>query len=178
MPLSKLYGYIPNPNTECEVLYILKEIQVSSTKYRYEGLIGYGYHEDDFSSVPPITVFDSNTGEEREEDGLSRAVENPDFPFKYIPSDMREFKFEYDLESNKVILDTYWRYEMYEKEAKRLKKNVEIIDKDENDDEDDENEYPYLRFPRSKDGIAISRVFDFIFGDKDTHVIVSKKLMG
>lgn len=145
----KLYGYIPNPIYD-EVFYILKEKQISPSIFQYEGKVGYGFYD----SAPPSDA---------------------EFPVQYIPSDMRELKFRYDAEKNLVILDTYWRYENCEEEFKAIRNNVST--EDTNTDESD-GYYPYLRFPRSKDGISVSRLFDFIFADKKVRVIVQKTHIG
>lgn len=177
MSLIPLYGYIPNPNIEGggEVLYIIKETEITSNEYYYEGVIGYGFHEHDFALVPESVIFDSKTGKMSMEQNLNRAINNPEFPLKYIPTDMREFKFRYNKETKYVTVDTYWRYEMYDVEAKSLLKNVESDDIDDSDDV--HISYPYFRFPRTKSGIAISRVFNKLFDDKDIKIFVPKKLL-
>lgn len=103
-------------------------------------------------------------------------VDTPEFPCKYIPIDMRELNFIYNTETNLITLDTYWRYEVNEKEANSLIKNYESDHID--TDEDSHISYPYFRFPRTKDGIAVSRVFNFIFKDKDIKIFIPKKHLG
>ena len=160
-----LYGYIPNPNKphQGDPLYVLKEKQLSSTLYEYEGVIGHGYHEGEF----------------KEDDWTSdRIVCEEGYPIKFIKYDMREFKFTYDTEKNLATVATYWRFECFEQEAKSLKNNVETDAENDSDEEDHEPCYPYFRFPRTKDGIAISRVFDTLFEGKDVKVFAPKELMG
>lgn len=160
MPQIPLYGYIPNPNKphEGDPLYVLKETQVSPNIFEYIGFIGYGYHEGEF------TEEDLNS---------DRIVKDQGYPVQFIKNDMREIKFVYDFEQNLVKVKTYWRFEMYEEEAISLKKNV-ITDLEDKHPAS----YPYFRYPRSKDGIAISRVFDTLFQGRDITVFAPKELMG
>jgi hypothetical protein len=162
MTLIPLYGYIPNPNKphEGDPLYVIRERRVSPTLYEYEGVIGHGYHEGEFKS-------DDWTSD--------RIICEEGFPIKFIKYDMRDLIFTYNTESNLVTIETHWRFESYEEEAKTLAKNVETdaIDKDE-----DETSYPYFRYPRTKDGIAISRVFATLFKDKNVKVFASKEHLG
>lgn len=162
MAFIPLYGYIPNPNKpgEGDPLYILKEVQVSPTLFEYRGVIGHGYHEGEF----------------REEDWKSdRIISDPDYPIKFIKYDMREFVFTYDLEKEEVTVETHWRFESYDQEAKSLTFPIEsdVVDNDE-----DGASYPYFRFPRTKDGIALSRVFQTLFKDKAVRVFAPKRHLG
>jgi hypothetical protein len=175
MPQIPLYGYIDNPIYEDKVLYIVKEIQVSPTEYRYEGLIGWGFDENEFDSVPGSISINPITGESTVVKNLERAVNNPDFPVKYISYDMRDFIFNYDTEKETVTVGCYWRYEMHETEFNALKKNLES---DHIDEDDDGISYPYFRFPRTKDGVAVSRVFNTIFKDKNIKIFVPKEHLG
>jgi hypothetical protein len=175
MPLISLYGYIDNPNCpeEGEALYILREIKESDTLYKYEGRIGYGWHEGDFSSVPPTTVMDSADGSLREVNDIEvRVKTEPGFPVKYIPTDMRDFSFTYDIEKLQATVTCDWRMQYHPAEAKSLKNNVVLEQPDRDDDAADS--YAYFRYPRSKDGIAVSRVFDKIFEGKNVTVFLPK----
>lgn len=165
MSLIPLYGYIPNPNKpgEGNPLYVIKERQVSPTVYEYKGMIGHGVHE----------------GEMKGEDYNSTSLVNDStYPVKFLSFDMREFEFTYDTEKNLVTLNTYWRFECYDEEAKSLIKNVETDVPDDPEDENFHECYPYVRYPRSKDGIALSRAFDFIFQGKDVKVFAPKEEYG
>jgi hypothetical protein len=173
--ISSLYGYISNPIYD-DTLYILKETKISPTEFHYDGLIGYGFHEHDFDSVPASIVIDVNTGERIEEKNLDRVISNPEYPVKYIPTDMRELKFTYDAVKNLVTLDTYWRYEICEEEATAIRENIVYEDK-ESDDHSDYS-YPYLRFPRSKDGISLTRLFDHFFPNKNVDIFLPKSYLG
>lgn len=167
MTLIPLYGYIPNPNKphEGDPLYVLKEEQISPTLYKYIGVIGHGYHEGEFKS-------DDWTSD--------RIIFEEGFPIKFIKYDMRDLIFTYNAETNLVTIKTYWRFESYEEEAKSLTKNVETdaIDKDADEEDKDDTSYPYFRYPRTKDGIAISRVFATLFKDKNVKVFASKDYLG
>lgn len=165
MPLIPLYGYIPNPNKpgEGNPLYVLKERQISPTIYEYKGMIGHGVHEGEF----------------KEEDYNSISMVNDQsYPVKFLSFDMRKFDFIYDTEKNLVTLNTYWRFEWFDVESASLKKNVETDVPDDPEDEHTYECYPYVRYPRSKDGIALSRAFDFIFEGKDVNVFAPKEEYG
>lgn len=162
MALIPLYGYIPNPNKphEGDPLYVIKELQISPTLFEYRGVIGHGYHEGEF------------TEEDRNSD---RVVADPAYPIQFIKYDMRDFVFTYDTEKREVTVKTYWRFESYEQEAKSL---TFPIESDVVDDDPDGESYPYFRFPRTKDGIALSRVFQTIFNGKSISVFAPKEYLG
>lgn len=149
MSIIPLYGYIFNPLEGCDVFYILKESQETPNKYLFEGRIGYG----------------SMSEEDEEDEETDISCNESDFPVKYTSADMRDFKFTYNIETKEVVVKTHYRYCYHPPEAQRLQKNViaEIPD----EDEDTDNSFPYFCFPRSKDGIAVSRVFNTIFNEKD-----------
>jgi hypothetical protein len=140
-PLIPLYGTIQNP-LDSEVFYIVGETQLSPTRYSYKGKIGYGWVAED----------PNNTSEQ--EAGM---------PISYCSSDMRDFVFRYDTSDNSVHVQTYYRYAYAPEEAARLKRNVV-------GDTADSDSFAYFRFPRSKDGIAVSRVFNTIFAGKDIRI--------
>jgi hypothetical protein len=101
-----------------------------------------------------------------------RAKTEPGFPVRYIPTDMRDFSFTYDIEKSQVTVTADWRMQYHPAEAKSLKNNVVMEKPDE--DEDAADSYAYFRYPRSKDGIAVSRVFDKIFEGKNVSVFLPK----
>jgi hypothetical protein len=173
-PNIKLYDYVPNPIYD-DTLYILKEKQISSTLFRYEGQVGYGFHEYDFESIPDTMCVDSKTGEVTYEKNIEGIVDDKGYPVKYYPNDMRDLNFTYDTEKNEVVVDTHWRYEVCEEEAKEILNNVKT---DYVDDETCDYCYPYLRFPRSKDGISVSRLFNYIFPNKNIKIFLPKSFMG
>lgn len=128
-----LYGYIYNPVVDDNVLFVIKETEISQDYYKYTGEIGYGTYID----------------------GTIESI------------DMRDFGFTYDVKARRVRVSCPWRYEVYEEEAAVLKQNVETdhIDPDDTD-ESRAKCYPYFRFPRSKDGIAVSRAINTIFSNQ------------
>jgi hypothetical protein len=172
MSAIKLYGYIPNPIYD-DVFYVLKETQKSPTLFSYEGKIGYGSYEEEIINVPDTFFIDEKTRSPIQEKNINGIVYNKEYPIAYYPSDMRELKFTYNTETNKVVLDTYWRYEICEEESNTILKNVEI---EVIDDDTNNYSYPYIRFPRSKDGISISRLFNFIFAGKDITIFLPKNI--
>jgi len=150
MSIIPLYGYIFNPLEGCDVFYILKETQETPNIYRFDGRIGYG------------------SMSEEEDDEIDISCNKSDFPVKYTEGDMRDLKFIYDTETKQVTVKTHYRYCYHPAEAQRIEKNVVAEVPDE--DEDANNSFPYFCFPRSKDGIAISRVFNTLF--KDTNITI------
>lgn len=179
-----LYGTIDNPVYNSDCLYIVKEEQISPSLYRYTGKIGYGIPESEFDSLPE-GVYDE-----------TRVVTNPEFPIKYIPSDMRDFVFVFNKDSNRVVVECGWRIESNQEEHDAIKHNTETdhisaAEDDETVDEEykaykehrkstgyDAYMYPYFRFPRSKDGISVSRVLNTIFKDKDITIYLPKEYAG
>jgi hypothetical protein len=187
------FGYIPNPYYEGDtrkVLYVLKKNveQISSKDFYFEGCVGYGYLEEDADEYPGCIQLNLENGDVTQ---VKNFNSHPDFPVKFQSEDMKDFAFLYDSEKNLVTIQSGWRYEMCDEIAKSLKVVVEtdyvhepyiyhgsecpnhIENEDETviecnckaEEDDDSDSYPYFRFPRTKDGVAISRVFAQIFGN-------------
>ena len=151
MSIIPLYGYIFNPLEGCDIFYILKESQETPNRYLFEGRIGYGSMSED-------------------DDERDISCNKSDFPVKYTEGDMRDLKFIYDTETKQVTVKTHYRYCYHPTEAQNIEKNVIAEAPDE--DEDADNSFPYFRFPRSKDGIAVSRFFNTLFNEKDITILL------
>jgi hypothetical protein len=193
MSLIPLYGDIPNCGNDFvnePVFYIVDEYQESDAVFRYTGRIGFGESKDAM--------------EKRLEEG--ETTDDTEFITGYcVPyreSDMRNFVFTYNTESNTVRIESYCRLSFYPEEAARIYKNftleipthdatehalkrvhkgkefakdlvVETIDALKEFLIEDWNEtYLYFRFPRSKEGIAMTRAMNYIFKDRPPIQIV------
>lgn len=137
VPLIPLYGTIQNPLEEASEVFYIVG-ETQESPTRYSYKGKIGYG----------WVTDTSG----QEAGM---------PISYCSSDMRDFVFTYDTSDNSVHVQTYYRYAYAPEEAARLKRNVV------GEDPADEDSFAYFRFPRSKDGIAVSRVFNSIFAGKD-----------
>jgi hypothetical protein len=188
MSLIPLYGEIPDPVND-SVFYIVDEYQESDAVFRYTGRIGFGESKDAMEKR-----LEGETTEDTE--FITR------YCVPYRQDDMRDFVFTYNTETNTVRIESYCRLSFHPEEAARISKNfileipthdateqalkrahkgkefkkdlvVETIDALKEFLIEDWNEtYLYFRFPRSKDGIAMTRAMNYIFRDRPPIQIV------
>lgn len=144
-----LYGYIHNPLTNSEVLYILKETVITPTTFSYDGLIGYGKITND-------TQPDDNG-----------------FPVQFTPADMEDIRLIYDKCEASVTLCSFYRWCYSPTDAPLLKNNVEtdstrkflnLI-----------TDFPIICFPRSRHSVAVSTAINKMFPDRDITIFAPKE---
>lgn len=196
-----LYGYIDVPDVvgNQKVLYFLKETNPFPNIYYYKGRIGYG-----------CLTRDGNDFEAKGD-----YIQHNDNEVSYNEFDMSKIKFFYNKETNRVVLNSYYRRTVYAREKQAIKNNVETdynkkeyleqeleqleydmahqrdypVDEYESTKEyikyeldiinsgKEDDSYPYIRFPRSKDGISISRALNNIFKDREITIFLPKELL-
>ncbi len=132
-PLS---GYISSPQQSFDgcVLYVIEETSPGT----FSGRIGYGRLCDGLSCDHTVICIQPDGSEVDEGHATAATLGN----IAYHPSDMRDFAFHWDPASRTVTIQCAWRVWAANP---------------------DEEGRPYLRFPRSKDGIDVSDVIATLF---------------
>lgn len=86
------------------------------------------------------------------------------YPVNFHATDMTDFAFEYDTAAARVTLTSGHRYTDFPEETACLKNNVEGAEADDG--------FAYIRFPRTKDGIAVARAINTIFTGKEITIVL------
>jgi hypothetical protein len=183
-----LFGSIPDPVND-QAFYVLKEEQVSPTQIRFSGRIGFGMTAEDYRKSC------NEDGSEMIEMQIDTSYSTP-----YVPFDMRDIQFLFDSETNIVRLECFCRGTVYAKEACRIPRismelptaeevlvklrkkhqctevSEGVVEKvlkelEEYRDSSWDDSYLYFRCPRSKDGIAVARALQYMFGDRTIQIV-------
>lgn len=88
------------------------------------------------------------------------------YPVNFHATDMTDLAFEYDTAAARVTLTSGHRYTDFPEETACLKNNVEDAEAD------DDGGFAYIRFPRTKDGIAVARAINTIFAGKEITIVL------
>lgn len=146
--MAKVQGYISNFNDDENICYSLTRTQISEMETEYSGWIGYA-----------LICTGETCSYEEEECKLANPNEN------IHPSDMTRFSCTYDSKHNWITITSPYRFE-YNSTIHPENHAFELNFADKKDlEEIDANSYPYIRFPRTKDGVSISRICLTLFSD-------------
>jgi hypothetical protein len=153
--MSDVQGYISmGCNGEPEVFYFLEKKELCESQIEYSGIVGYGGACDGETCEYRDIVSNLVTEEVEEKHPEDRSVHM---------ADSNSFSCIYDTTTNRVKITCRYRFEYNpDKEPEDHAFQLEFEDPEE-ERATDSCSYPYIRFPRTKDGVSISRICTKLF---------------
>lgn len=163
MHSTTIQGYIPALGEDDEICYSLTKQFISETQTVYSGLVGYATICTGTECPVRTIVCHANSDEVNEVHPENDSIHT---------FDTKPFSCMFDSVKNKVTITCPYRFEL---NPTRYLEDYAFELEFENPEEKpnmDENAYPYIRFPRTKDGVSISRICTALFSELPTKPVV------
>jgi hypothetical protein len=146
--MTSVQGYI-NMGECPEVCYFLDKEELSETQTEYSGPVGYG----DICTGSNCEYRDIISNLETEE-----VEEQHPENSRYHMADSKEFSCIFDSATNRVTITCFYRFEYNTDVHPEDHAFTMVFEDPEEAEKMDGYTYPYIRFPRTKDGVSISRI--------------------
>ncbi len=157
MVQSSISGTIVLPYEN--VHYMLNISNLGNSTYKYSGRVGYGtFCEGDACSYKQIIFLISDENDDE--------LYTPHPQEYFHATDTCQFECVYDAVLNRVSIESGYRIACTQHPDPE--DNYENMIFEDDRIQMDQGDYPYIRFPRTKDGISISRLCKAIFPNNPT----------